>query len=104
VRRWLVVLALVAPLVLIAADGTPASDPLSLLSTLGFPTVAVVLFLRGEIYSKGTVTEIRAQRDEAIAGWREQTDATNKLASAIEERNRIEELQERDRAHRERVR
>ena len=29
----------------------------------------------------------RTQRDTAIAGWREQTAATNRLAEAIEQRN-----------------
>lgn len=31
--------------------------------------------------------EDRKQRDEAIAGWREQTAATNRLATAIERAN-----------------
>ncbi len=39
--------------------------------------------------------EDRAQRDQAIAGWREQTAATNRLAAALEARNRRDARQGR---------
>lgn len=37
----------------------------------------------------------RIQRDTAIVGWREQTSATNRLAEAIEERNRDDSARQR---------
>lgn len=37
------------------------------------------------------ITDLRAQRDLALAGWREQTAATNAVATAVEARNRSEE-------------
>jgi hypothetical protein len=39
--------------------------------------------------------EDRAQRDQAIAGWKDQTAATNRLAAALEARNRRDARQGR---------
>jgi hypothetical protein len=80
-----------------AADGGIAisTDPLSLLSTFGFPTVAVVALVREIVVPIGRLNEVKARRDEALAGWKAQTDATLRLAAAIEERNRIEAAEKR---------
>jgi hypothetical protein len=65
-----------------AADGSLQlpSDPLTLLQTLGFPVVALVLFLREEVVPKGRLKAVEAQRDEAIAGWKAQAAATTQVA------------------------
>jgi hypothetical protein len=53
------------------------------------------------------IAEIRGERDEAIVGWREQTEATERtsqallrLTAAIETRNEIELERERSRRRR----
>lgn len=99
---WILYVALLAGVgvstVVHAADSstgfTFTSDPISLLSTFGFPTVAVVALVREIVVPVGRLADAKAMRDEAIAGWKAQTDATNRLASAIEERNKIEAARE----------
>lgn len=55
--------------------------PLGLLVGLG---LAVAALWRDHLRADA---DDRVQRDIAIAGWREQTAATNRLAAAIEKRN-----------------
>lgn len=71
---------------------TIPSDPLSLLSTLGFPTVAVILLVREIVVPKGRLDDQKALTAEALAGWKAQTDATNRIATAVEERNKLDRL------------
>lgn len=84
--------AVIASHTVLAADGGLAipSDPVSLISTFGFPTAMVVLFVWGQIFGRAVMDDVKAVRDEAVMGWRESTTATNRLAAAIEERNKIE--------------
>ena len=53
--------------------------PLGLTVALGF---AVAALWRSH---ERADADVRAQRDVAIAGWKAQTDATNRLADAIEQ-------------------
>lgn len=39
-------------------------------------------------FIRDTITDLKAQRDVAIEGWRDQTKATDRLAAAVESRNR----------------
>lgn len=103
--RWLALLGLGAAWALaawsnvLAADGglTIPSDPVGLISTFGFPTAMVVLFVMGQVFGKAVVEDVKKVRDESVAGWRESTTAINRLAAAIEERNKIERDQKASR-------
>jgi hypothetical protein len=64
------------------------------------PDPAFIPFLVGAIGAvaafaaylvKDQISDLRKQRDTAVAGWQTQIDATNKLADALHERNAIDE-------------
>jgi hypothetical protein len=79
----------------VAADGgiTVPTDPIGLISTLGFPTVAVIMLIQEIVVPSGRLKDQKALTAEVIAGWKAQTDATLKLAERIEtdRKERIEE-------------
>lgn len=49
---------------------------------LGYVTRFIVQFIRE------TIADLKQQRDEAIAGWRDQVAATDRLANVIEVRTK----------------
>lgn len=59
-------------------------------------TVAALYVIR-ELWREHLAADAddRAQRDTAIIGWRDQTAATNRLADAIEQRNRDDVTRQR---------
>jgi hypothetical protein len=59
-----------------------------LLGSLG--ALALALTVVGALWRAHIASDndVRALRDTAISGWREQTDATRELADAVKDRNR----------------
>lgn len=60
----------------------PVGLTVGLILGIGYLGRFIVQFIRD------TIADLKAQRDIALEGWRDQTDATNRLAAAIESRNR----------------
>ena len=73
----------------------PSFDPANPLPYLvaALSGAAVVLWRAYASAIKERITDLIAQRDLSQRGWIDQTAATNRLAEALEERNR------RDRSH-----
>lgn len=44
------------------------------------------------------IADLKGRLDEAMAGWKSQTDATNRLAAAMEARNELDRQRATDRA------
>lgn len=65
------------------------TDPLALLTALA---LAVAVLWRAHVSSDA---DVKAQRDLAVTGWREQTTATAQLAQAIDQRNSRDRAQVR---------
>ncbi len=67
----------------------PLALTVGALLAIGYLTRFIVTFIRE------TIADLKAQRDEAIAGWRAQTTATDRLANAWEKRNDRDSKQKR---------
>lgn len=66
-------------------------DAVSALGTLGFALLAVYAFLTERIVPRGRLDETRADRKEALDLAREAIAANERLADAVEARNRLED-------------
>lgn len=50
----------------------------------------VVLLVREIVVPKGRLDDQKALTRDALDGWKGQTDATNRMAAALEERNKLD--------------
>lgn len=55
----------------------------------GVPGLVIMAMLAGLIVTKGHADEIRAQRTEAMTGWKAQTDATKELTGVVREQGMV---------------
>lgn len=81
------------------------------ITTAGLALIIIVALVRRIVITRGThddmlklkdeiIAELREERDEAIAGWKAQTEATNKLAAAVGTlRGAVERLSTRHRRY-----
>jgi hypothetical protein len=72
----------------------PSPEVLGPLAAFVFVVMGSVIYALWREHLKSDVDD-RAQRDQALAGWRDQTAATNRLAAALEARNRRDAKQGR---------
>lgn len=82
----------------------PELGPLITLLADNGPSIGVLVFLvwllvTERLVPKGRLDDEKSARHEATEGWREQSAANNRMAAALEERNRLDREQ-LDRAHR----
>lgn len=65
-------------------------DAVSTLGTLGFALLAVYAFLTERIVPRSRLDEQRADKKEAFQMAKDAIEANERLADAVEERNRLE--------------
>jgi hypothetical protein len=69
-------------------------DAVSALGTLGFAILAVYAFLKEIIVPRGRLDDQKAATAEALGLARSAIDDNERLAAAVEARNRLEEARE----------
>lgn len=69
-------------------------DAVSTLGTLGFALLAVYAFLTERVVPRGRLDEQRADRKEALDMARDAIASNERLADAVEARNRLDEARE----------